>query len=74
MPCLEPYYPWQRLVQDAVGENELNKLAVKIRIAEAEIFERIHKFKREDDGKEEQALFNALETMRSRGLQSPGPR
>ena len=57
-------YPWHRAVQDAVDENNTNQIETKIQLAEFVIFERIDLFLRKDYGEEEEALFDALVTLR----------
>jgi hypothetical protein len=57
-------YPWHRLVQDAVDEKDANQIEAKIHLAEFAIFERIDLFSRKDYGEEEEALFDALVTVR----------
>jgi hypothetical protein len=57
-------YPWHRAVQDAVDENNENQVETKIQLAEFAIFERIDLFSRKDYGEEEEALFDALVTVR----------
>lgn len=57
-------YPWHRAVQDAVDESDAMQIETKIQLAEVAIFERIDLFLREDYGEEEEALFEALVTVR----------
>jgi hypothetical protein len=57
-------YPWHRAVQDAVHENNANQIETKIQLGEVAIFERIDLFFREDCGEKEEALFDALLTIR----------
>jgi hypothetical protein len=51
---------WLTTVQDAIHETDPQKAEVKIRLAEAAIFNRIHDFGAHPDSLEEQALFDAL--------------
>jgi len=51
-------------VQDAVDENNTNQIETKIQLAEFVIFERIDLFLRKDYDEEEEALFDALVTLR----------
>ena len=51
---------WLTAVQDAIHETDPQMAEVKIRIAEAAVFDRIHDFSASPDALEEQALFDAL--------------
>jgi len=55
---------WESVFQDAVHESDPMIAEVKIRIAEAAIFDRIHDFGTGLGSLEEQALFDALGTIR----------
>jgi len=55
---------WESVFQDAVHESDPMIAEVKIRIAEAAIFDRIHDFGSSPGSLEEQALFDALGTIR----------
>jgi hypothetical protein len=55
---------WLVAVQDAIHETDPQMAEVKIRMAEAAIFDRIHNFSARPDSLEEQALFDALGTIR----------
>ena len=51
---------WLTAVQDAIHETDPRMAELKIRLAEAAIFNRIHDFGANPDSLEEQALFDAL--------------
>jgi len=51
-------------VQDAIHENDPQMVKVKIKMAEAAIFNRIDDFSATADSLEEQALFDALGAIR----------
>jgi len=51
---------WLAAVQDAIHETDPQMVEVKIRIAEAAIFNRIPDFSASSDSLEEQAMFDAL--------------
>src|SRR5215467_12644823 len=55
---------WLVSVQDAIHETDPRMVEVKIRIAEAAIFNRIHDFSAGSDSLEEQAMFDALGSIR----------
>ena len=56
---------WEIPFQDAVQEADATMAEVKIRHAETAIFNRIHHFSASPGSTEEQALFDALGTIRS---------
>ena len=56
--------PWAIVFQDAIYEADPMIAEVKIRWAEAAIFSRIQGFSASANSAEEQALFNALVTIR----------
>ena len=60
----KPDYQWHRAVQDAIDENHSDQIDMKIQLAEFAIFQRIDLFSRRDQGQEEEALFEALVTVR----------
>ena len=60
----KPDYQWHRAVQDAIDERDANQIETKIQVAEFAIFGRIDLFSRGDQGEEEEALFEALVTIR----------
>jgi hypothetical protein len=60
----KPEYQWHRFVQDAIDEKDSDQIGMKIELAEFAIFQRIDLFSRRDEGKEEEALFEALLTVR----------
>jgi len=60
----KPDYQWHRAVQNAFDEKGSDQIAMKIQLAEFAIFQRIHLFSRRDEGQEEEALFEALVTVR----------
>ena len=60
----KPEYQWHRSVQDAIDEKDSDQIGMKIELAEFAIFQRIDLFSRRDEGKEEEALFDALATVR----------
>jgi hypothetical protein len=55
---------WEVMLQDAVHEADPMMAEVKIRRAEAAIFNRIHHFSASPNSTEEQALFDALVMIR----------
>jgi hypothetical protein len=55
---------WETVLQDAVHESDPMMAEVKIRMAEMAIFNRIHDFSTNPGSLEEQALFDALGTIR----------
>jgi len=55
---------WLVAVQDAIHETDPQMVEVKIRIAETAIFNRIHDFSASSDSLEEQAMFDALGSIR----------
>jgi hypothetical protein len=57
-------YQWQRAFQEALSESDPIQIETKAQLAEVAIFERIDIFSREDHGEEEEALFEALLTVR----------
>jgi len=57
-------YQWHRAVQDAIDEKDSNQIGMKVQLAEFAIFQRIDLFSRGDEGEEEEALFEALVTVR----------
>jgi hypothetical protein len=59
-----PEYQWHRPVQDLIDEKDANQIGMKIQLAEFAIFQRIDLFSRRDEGQEEEALFEALVTVR----------
>jgi hypothetical protein len=60
----KPDYQWYRAVQDAIDEKDSNQIGMKIQLAEFAIFRRIDLFSPVDEGQEEEALFEALVTVR----------
>jgi len=60
----KPEYQWHRSVQDALDEKDSDQTEIKIQLAEFAIFQRIDLFSRRDEGQEEEALFDALATVR----------
>jgi hypothetical protein len=60
----KPDYQWHRAVQDAIDEKESKQVGIKIQLAEFASFQRIDLFSRKDEGQEEEALFEALVTVR----------
>ena len=60
----KPEYQWHRFVQDAIDEKDSDQIGMKIELAEFAIFQRMDLFSRRDEGKEEEALFEALLTVR----------
>jgi hypothetical protein len=68
-------YPWQRVLREAVEEDQPNQIATRARLAEIAIFERIGSFSRLDHGEEEEAFFEALLILRTLETQpkSEGP-
>ena len=60
----KPDYQWHRAVQNAIDEKDSNRIELKIQFAEFAIFQRIDLFSRRDQGEEEEALFEALVTVR----------
>jgi hypothetical protein len=60
----KPEYQWHRSVQDAIDEKDSDQIGMKIQLAEFAIFQRIDLFSRRDEGDEEEALFEALVTVR----------
>ena len=60
----KPDYPWHRAVQAAIDENDPDQIGLRIQIAEFAIFQRIDLFSRRDHGEEEEALFEAIVTVR----------
>lgn len=60
----KPDYQWHRAVQSAFDEKESDQIEMKIQLAEFAIFQRIDLFSRRDEGQEEEALFEALVTVR----------
>ena len=59
-----PRRTWQEALQEAVRETDSHLAESKIRIAEIALFRRIHAFSPSPDFSEEQALFDALHTIR----------
>lgn len=59
-----PRRTWQEELQDAVHETDPHLAEIKIRNAEIALFRRIHTFSPTSDFSEEQALFDALHTIR----------
>jgi hypothetical protein len=55
---------WESVFQDAVHESDPMLAADKIRRAEEAIFERMHDYSMSPGSLEEQALFDALGTIR----------
>ena len=55
---------WESVFQDAVHESDPIAAPAKIRAAEAAIFDRIHDFAASPGSLEEQALFDALGTIK----------
>jgi hypothetical protein len=68
----KPDYQWHRAFQDAIDEKDSNQIGIKIQLAEFAIFERIDLFSRRDEGQEEEALFDALATVRVLKIRSIG--
>lgn len=73
-----PRRTWQEALHEAVHETDPHLAEIKIRNAEIALFRRIHAFSPSPDFPEEQALFDALTTIRSlrsarRMSQSLGP-
>src|SRR5215831_2165562 len=62
--CLNMSKDWFSAVQDAIHETDPQMVEVKIRIAEAAIFNRIHDFSASSGSLEEQAMFDALGSIR----------
>jgi hypothetical protein len=60
----ETEYQWYRAVQDALAEHDPIQIETRLQLAEVAIFERIDMFSRADHGEEEEALFEALVTVR----------
>jgi hypothetical protein len=60
-----PDYQWHRAVQDAIDEKDSDQIGMKIEVAEFAIFQRIDLFSCRDEGQEEEALFEALVTVRA---------
>jgi hypothetical protein len=60
----KPDYQWHRAVQGAIDEKDSDQIGMKIELAEFAIFQRIDLFSRGDEGEEEEALFDALATVR----------
>jgi hypothetical protein len=60
----KPDYQWHRAVQDAIDEKDSDQIGMKLQLAEFAIFQRIDLFSRRDEGEEEEALFEALATVR----------
>ena len=56
---------WQQALQDAIEERDPQMARVKIANAEMAIFHRMQGFTKNGDFSEEQALFDALETIRA---------
>jgi len=59
-----PRRTWQEALQEAVRETDPHLAEIKIRNAEIALFRRIHAFSPSSDFSEEQALFDALHTIR----------
>jgi hypothetical protein len=57
-------YGWQERLQEAIHEADPSMAEVRIRLAETAIFERVDEFSKGPDSREEQALFDALGTLR----------
>jgi len=55
---------WLAAVQEAIHETDTQMVEVKIRIAEAAIFNRIYDFSAGPDALEEQAMLDALGAIR----------
>ena len=65
-------YQWHRAVQDAIDEKDPDQIEMKIELAEFAIFGRIDLFSRRDEGQEEEALFDALATVRVLKIRGAG--
>ena len=61
---MDTYVEWESVFQDAVHESDPMIAETKIRTAEAAIFDRIHDFSTNPGSLEEQALFDALGTIK----------
>lgn len=61
---MDTHAAWESVFQDAVHESDPKMAETKIRIAEAAIFDRIHDFATGPGSLEEQALFDALGTIK----------
>jgi len=59
-----PRRTWQEALHEAVHETDPHLAEIKIRNAEIALFRRIHAFSPNSDFSEEQALFDALHTIR----------
>jgi hypothetical protein len=70
----KPDYQWHRAVQDAINEKDSKQVGIKIQLAEFAIFRRIDSFSRRDQGEEEEALFEALVTVRILKIRNILPR
>lgn len=61
---MDTHSEWESVFQDAVHESDPMMAKVKIRVAETVIFDRIHEFATSPGSLEEQALFDALGTIK----------
>jgi|SRR5215475_6111446 len=67
---MDGFESWQDALHAALIETNPNEVRTRIRTAEAAIFQRIQTFTPRNDSVEEQALFNALGTLRVLSTQS----
>lgn len=56
---------WQLALKNAIAEADPGRARIKIETAELALFHRIHAFALGSNALEEQALFDALDTIRS---------